>query len=236
MNIRVLAFDLDDTLWDMKQTLLRAESLLAKWLSENCQGFSYDIKQMRGIREHLLLEDPTLAVDLSLLRKKVIETALRAADYQKDEAITYAERAFDVFFSARNQVTFFDGAIASLQKLSEDYVLGSLTNGNADIRKLGLSNYFSFAYSAADVGSPKPAPDLFNAALKHTKTKPEQMIYIGDHPFHDIDAAKQIGIRTIWVNREKKQYTGTTCPDQEIIHLGNLPDAVDNIDNSSSAD
>ncbi len=232
MNIRVLAFDLDDTLWDMRQTLLRAEALLAQWLSENCRGFSYDTSRMRTIREDLIKEEPALSVDLSRLRKRVIEAALVASDYNQDEAVVYAERAFEIFFSARNQVTFFDGAIASLEKLSRNYILGSLTNGNADIGRLGLSSYFSFAFSAADVGRPKPAPDLFESALRHTGTTPDQMIYIGDHPLHDIDAAKQIGIRTIWVNLGEKQYTGSINPDQEITHLSSLPEAVSNIDGS----
>jgi putative hydrolase of the HAD superfamily len=162
--------------------------------------------------------------------------ALIASDYKQEEAISYAEHAFEVFFTARNQVTFFDGAISSLEKLSQDYILGSLTNGNADIKKLGLSDYFNFAFSAADVGSPKPAPDLFKAALTHTGTSPEQMIYIGDHPLHDMDAAKRVGIKTIWVNRGKLPYSGSTSPDQEVIHLGSLPEAVNKIDTRTSND
>jgi HAD superfamily hydrolase (TIGR01509 family) len=235
MNIRVLSFDLDDTLWDMRQTLLRAERLLAQWLAENCRGFSYDTTKIRQIRENVLQAEPALAVDLSRLRKRVIESALIGYGYERSEAVVHAERAFDVFFSARNQVTFFDGAIAALEKLSKSYVLGALTNGNADIDKLGLSNYFSFAFSAADVGTPKPAPALFETALKHTGTRPEQMIYIGDHPLHDMDAAKRVGISTIWVNLSGKAYTGSISPDQEIAHLESLPDAVRVIELNSPA-
>ena len=232
MNIRVLAFDLDDTLWDMRETLLRAEALLAEWLSVNCHGFAYDLGKMRTIREHLLKQEPALAVDLSQLRKRVIESALLAFGYSQADALLYAERAFEIFFSARNQVTFFEGAMDSLKELSQFYTMGSLTNGNADIGKLGLSGYFSFAFSAADVGRPKPAPDLFETAIRHTGIKPEQMIYIGDHPLHDMDAAKQIGIKTIWVNLAEKPYSGSIYPDQEITHMAALPGAVSTIDAS----
>lgn len=234
MAIKVLAFDLDDTLWDMRQTLLRAEKLLGEWLAKNCQGFSYDIKAIRQIREQVVIEQPSLAVNLSQLRVRVIQRALMASDYPEAQATAYAEEAFEIFFAARNQVIFFDGAIKSLEALSENYILGSLTNGNADIVKLGLSGFFSFTFSAADVGTPKPAPDLFETALKHTGVKPNEMIYIGDHPLHDIDAAKHLGINTIWVNLANREYTGNMHPDQQVVHLSHLPGAVSKIDVKSS--
>ena len=53
MSIKVVAFDLDDTLWDMKPTLIRAERVLGKWLAENCPNLTYDVETMRQIREAL---------------------------------------------------------------------------------------------------------------------------------------------------------------------------------------
>jgi putative hydrolase of the HAD superfamily len=230
MPIKVLAFDLDDTLWDMRPTLLRAEKVLIAWLTENCSDCSFSGQDMRQVREQLLDKEPGLAVNLSELRTRVISETLIAADYPPAQAASYAEEAFQVFFEARNQVAFFDGAIDSLDSLHNEYVLGSLTNGNADIDKLGLSHYFSFAFSAADVGSPKPAPDLFVAALKHTGVDVQEMIYIGDHPLLDMDAAKKLGINTIWINLSEQEFDGSLAPDQQITHLGQLPKAVYNID------
>ena len=52
--------------------------------------------------------------------------------------------------------------------LARRHRLGALTNGNADIARLGLDRFFRFAFSAADVGAAKPAPEMFRAALLHT--------------------------------------------------------------------
>ncbi|MDK1023055.1 MAG: HAD-IA family hydrolase [Gammaproteobacteria bacterium] len=230
MAIKVLAFDLDDTLWDMRPTLIQAEKVLADWLSSNCSQLQYDVVSMRQFREQILGAEPSLVADLSLLRKRVIRHALEISGYSSEDARNYSNKAFDVFFEARNNVIFFDGVIESLARLVCSYTLGSLTNGNADINKLGLADYFSFAFSAADVGSPKPAPDLFRAAVKHTGAAPGEMIYIGDHPLLDMDPARQFGFNTIWINRGARSFTGKHSPDQEITNLAHLPLAVDEIE------
>jgi putative hydrolase of the HAD superfamily len=155
---------------------------------------------------------------------------LISSAYTDKEASDYSNQAFEVFFEARNDVDFFAGVIESLERLSQTYTLGALTNGNADIEKLGLSRHFSFAFSAADVGSPKPAPDLFAEAIRHTGVEPGEMIYIGDHPLLDMDAAKQFGLHTIWINRALADFSGKLDPDREVSNLAHLPRAVAEID------
>ena len=39
--IRVIAFDLDDTLWYVGPVIKRAESILADWLEKEVPGYSY---------------------------------------------------------------------------------------------------------------------------------------------------------------------------------------------------
>ena len=45
-----------------------------------------------------------------------------------------------------------DDAAAALEALAERYQLGVITNGNADVRRLGLSEYFQFALCAEELG------------------------------------------------------------------------------------
>jgi len=226
MAIKVLAFDLDDTLWDMKPTLIRAEQVLYAWLKSNCPRINYDSVNMRGLRAEVLQQQPELKTSISELRRKVIERALELSGYTSTESERYSHQAFEVFLEARNQVIFFDGALDALQQLAGHYVLGTLTNGNADIHRLGLSNYFSFSFSAEQVGAPKPAPNLFHTALDHTGVEAQEMVYIGDHQELDVDAAQTVGLRTIWVNLNGHSYAGAHPPDEEINQLSDLPAAV----------
>ena len=125
---------------------------------------------------------------------------------------------------------FFDGALESLAILAKHYVLGALTNGNADFTKLKLDGYFSFGYSAASVGAGKPAPDMFHAALEHTGAKPEQVVHVGDHPVDDIQGASQLGMHTIWVNLSGEALPpGTPKPSDEVARVHDIPTAVSRI-------
>lgn len=230
MAIKVLAFDLDDTLWDMRPTLIRAEKKLYAWLKSNCPRISYDLVAMRELRNEVLQEHPQLKTSISELRRRVIERALQLSGYTAAESETFSHQAFEAFLQARNQVLFFEGALDAVQQLTRHYVLGTLTNGNADIKRLGLADYFSFSFSAEQVGAPKPAPNLFYAALKHTGVKAQEMIYIGDHPEFDISAAHKVGLQTIWVNLNAQAFTGEVLPDEEINQLSDLSAAVSKID------
>ena len=58
-------------------------------------------------------------------------------------------------------MTFYEDVITVLEKLSAQYKLGVLTNGNADVNKLGIGHLFDFSVSSMDVKSNKPAQGHF---------------------------------------------------------------------------
>ena len=45
--IKVIAFDLDDTLWAVKPVIIRAEKRLDEWLSLTVPDLKYDVTGMR---------------------------------------------------------------------------------------------------------------------------------------------------------------------------------------------
>ena len=52
---------------------------------------------------------------------------------------------------------------------------------------------------------PKPAPDLFNEALKlWGNPNTERILMVGDNPICDIEGAQKLGISTCWINGKKK--------------------------------
>ena len=224
--IRVIAFDLDDTLWHVHPVIVRAEKRLAEWLGNTVPGFRYDPMQMRGHREQVVESDPNIAHQLTELRRRVIEAALIATGVPAAQAADTAEGAMEVFLTARNEVEFFEGALEAIQLVARDYQLGALTNGNADITRLGLAEHFSFAFSAEEVGAPKPAPDLFHRALAHTGVQPHEMVYVGDDPVKDVDTANRVGLHTIWVANDARPGPGETDPDHVISSIGDLPEAI----------
>ncbi|MBT4615820.1 MAG: HAD family hydrolase [Gammaproteobacteria bacterium] len=223
--IRVIAFDLDDTLWNVAPVIKRAESILADWLEKEVTGYSYEPSKLMPIRERLLSDDPSLGHRLTAFRQQLIKASL-VSYLDEQSAASHAEGAMEIFLAARNEVEFFEGALDTLRDIARSFQLGAITNGNADIYRLGLNDCFSFAFSAEQVGAPKPAPDLFHAALAHTGCEPAQMVYVGDDPIKDVDAANEVGLHTIWMKSNDKLIKGESNPDETIDDIRALPDAI----------
>lgn len=109
-----------------------------------------------------------------------------------------------------------------LERLAQRYPLGALSNGNADIHRVGLAHLFDFAFNAVDVGAAKPAPALFLAACRHLNMTPAQIVHVGDDPEHDVGGAASVGLRTVWVNRTGRKWPGGFRADAEIHALDEL--------------
>ena len=227
-GIKVLSFDLDDTLWPCSTTILRAEALLYQWLTDHVPAItkSYDIYQLRDRRRSLLTSHPDLAYDLTRLRLKSFELLAEEFELADD----WIKPAFEIFYEARQQVTLFDDVKPVLDKLTKEFQLVSLTNGNADTVKTGVDHWFDFALNSASVGKLKSEPDIYRQVQKLTNVEARQMVHIGDDPLHDITGAKTAGIFAIWLNRDKKPWLLDDCqPDGEIESLHELPALVDKL-------
>jgi len=153
----------------------------------------------------------------------VLFHALEEAGYDDHQANDLADQSFEVFLHARHQIEVFPEVEPTLETLAKHYALGVVTNGNADVRRLGLADYFKFALCAEDIGIAKPDARLFHEALQRGGATPETAVHIGDHPGDDIAGAQQAGMRAIWFNPTGKAWEADTAPDAHIRSLTELP-------------
>ena len=221
-TIKVLSFDLDDTLWPCFPTIKRAEILLYQWLSDQVPVITqhYDIYQLREKRRLLLNNHSDLAHDLTQLRIKSFEMLADEFELSSD----WIKPAFEIFYEARQQVTLFDDVKPVLDELNEEFKLVSLTNGNASTVETGVDHWFDFALNSASVGKLKSEPDIYRHVQKLANIEARQMVHIGDHPLQDISGAKSAGVFAVWLNRENRSWTLESCqPDAVISSLFELP-------------
>ena len=221
-TIKVLSFDLDDTLWPCFPTIKRAEQLLYQWLSDQVPVITqhYDVYQLREKRRLLLNNHSDLAHDLTQLRIKSFEMLANEFELSSD----WIKPAFKIFYEARQQVTLFDDVKPVLDELNEEFKLVSLTNGNASTVETGVDHWFDFALNSASVGKLKSEPDIYRQVQKLANIEARQMVHIGDHPLQDISGAKSAGVFAIWLNRENRSWTLESCqPDAVIGSLHELP-------------
>ena len=196
-DIRAIAFDLDNTLWDVEPVLERAEQCLAAWLQEHCPRLALSREQMRAAREQLAQREPHNAHDLSYLRVATLTAHAREHGY--DERV--ARDAFEVFLAARNAVEIFPDVAPALARLRLRYALASLSNGNADLARIGLDHIFNVSLNARQIGAAKPHPRCFERLSGELALDPGAIAYVGDDPQLDVAAARAAGLRTVWMNR-----------------------------------
>lgn len=224
MTIRLITFDLDDTLWDIAPVIHSAEDALRTWMETEASRLGpVPVEHLWQIRDRLLERDPGLRHRVSELRRRVIHGALQDAGYEEPEAGQLAEAGFAIYLAARQQVTLYEDVHETLEQLSLRYDLGVLTNGNADVHEIGLADYFRFALCAEELGIGKPDPHPFNEALRRAGVTADAAVHVGDNPVDDIQGAQQAGLRAIWFNPTGKLWPGEKAPDAEIRSLNELP-------------
>ncbi|MEB0043867.1 MULTISPECIES: HAD-IA family hydrolase [unclassified Pseudomonas] len=224
MTLQLITFDLDDTLWDTAPVIISAEATLREWLTDHAPKLgAVPVEHLWSIRERVLSNDPSLKHRISALRRQVLFHALEEAGYDHGNASALADQSFEVFLQARHQIEVFPEVEPTLEVLASHYALGVVTNGNADVRRLGLADYFKFALCAEDIGIAKPDARLFHEALRRGGATAATAVHIGDHPGDDIAGAQQAGLRAIWFNPAGKPWDAEKAPDAEVRSLTELP-------------
>jgi len=205
MTIKSISFDLDDTFWPLMPTILEAEKKSRDWIEKNYPGALNSLTRevSMEIRDKLLREDSTIMNRISELRFKIFLEAGIRSGYSENESTSMAEEAFQIFFVGRNKVNFYDGVIETLDLLKEKYSLGVITNGNADLEMIGIAHYFDYIFSPVELNAHKPDPKMFEAVLKETGLKAEEICHIGDHPVNDVKASYDFGCKPVWFKEKE---------------------------------
>ena len=225
MQLLALSLDLDDTLWPVVPAIEHAERQLDQWL--RCRhpriADAFPVPALRRLRERISEQRPDLAHDFSAQRRLTLTTAFAACG----ESTRGVDEAFEVYFEARNQVELYPDAAEALERLARRLPLIGLTNGNADLGRIGLERHFRFCLSAREAGCAKPATRIFHAACRRLGVPPEAVLHIGDDPALDVVGARVAGLRSAWINRGGLRWEHGQAPDLEFNNLIALADWCD---------
>lgn len=229
--IRLITFDLDNTLWDINPVILEAERAMRSWVKEHVpEAIAHlEMDRLKGVYKHLLNTEPDLKGFPTRFRKRLLYSVFKEVKLDDEQALLRSEQAFEVFYEYRNRITLFHQAEHILDTLSARYPLIALTNGNASLKLVGIDRYFKAHFSAETEGHPKPHKAMFEKALQFLDIKAKQAIHIGDHPEEDVEAARMLGFHTIWFNADGRQPAGLCQPSREIHSLDSMVSAVNSI-------
>ena len=220
-TIRAITLDLDDTLWPVGPTIVRAERLAHDWLLQHAPAVAdaWPVDRLRALRLSILESRADLRHDLLAVRRLALETAFEASAARDAGNTQRIADALDVFMAARNQVALYPEVAASLQRLSQRYSIASLTNGNADLARIGLDHLFQATVSAHAHGTSKPDPALFHIACRALDCAPGEVVHLGDDAELDVRGARAAGLHAVWINRAGVPWPGddppVTVPDMD---------------------
>ena len=203
-NIKVIAFDADDTLWVNETYFRNAEhqfaKLLAKYETENKidqEIFKTEIKNLKlygyGVKGFILsMVECALELSNYQISQKTIEAILNIGKKMLEEPIE-----------------LLDGVEEVLQSLEGKYKLIVATKGDLldQERKLEKSNLLSY-FHHIEVMSDKKEKDYLKL-IKHLDIHPSELLMIGNSLKSDVLPLIEIGasaihvpFHTTWVHEE----------------------------------
>ena len=204
-RVRLVTFDLDDTLWDTWSVLTKAHQVKQEYMEKHYPRITakWDLAATRKHNTDVRNAGPDLAHSFTASHREAIRLQAVAAGYDEASAVDDIYGAFAV---ARNDVTLYDHALEMLSSLKQmGLIIGTITNGNADATKIrGLCDFISFAVDAHQAGAAKPNPAVFHLALTRAAEvgdgsliEPDECVHVGDDLTSDVLGAQRVGFRTI---------------------------------------
>jgi len=218
-RVRAITLDLDDTLWPVWPTIQRAEQVLSNWLAQHAPAtaaLSAQVEVKKAVRADIHARHADRAHDLSFLRLETI----RALLLQAGDPGHLAESAFEAFFAERQRVDLFEDALPALAFWSQRYPVVALSNGNADVHRVGIAQHFHASVSAKSLGVAKPDLRIFLAGAAAAGVSPHEVLHVGDDAHADGVGALAAGMQVAWLNREGHEWShGDTRPHLEVPDL-----------------
>ena len=85
------------------------------------------------------------------------------------------------------------------------------------LERTGLSELLDGALSSAEVGAPKPDPEIFTRALALAGARPEEALHVGDDVDADVRGALAAGIEPVLIDRD-----GSLAPPAGVRRIASL--------------
>lgn len=200
MSFQALTLDLDDTLWPIAPTIRAAEAAADAWFAEQApivlEAWSPGGRVL--LRKRVIAAFPGQGHDLGFLRREMFRQMLEDCGLDGRRAA----EVYEVFIAERQRVTLYPGALEALEKLAARYPLAAISNGNADLARVGLDRHFRFGLSASEHGAAKPDPGIFHAACSRLGVDAGRVLHVGDDAHSDVIGARRAGLRAAWINAQ----------------------------------
>lgn len=227
-KIKAIAFDLDHTLYDRYGTLRSIAYLLKQRYKD----------RLNPVLSAAQIGDMLVEVDKNHIYDGwpvMFEELLARGMFINPPSF---EEYFAFFMGAFQKIAvpfpMVDGMLAGLQE--QGYKVGLLTNGESIIQRgkvklIGLEHSFDQILAGEEMGIQKPATQPFEKMARCLGCTTEQMVYVGDNPLNDMEAARRAGCIPIWVKTSGKDWAFPEYekPRYEVNDILELPELLEQL-------
>ncbi len=191
MSIKLVIFDLDDTLYPEIEFVMsgfrEVSKIIAKDFKISC---NYIFKMLKNEYKK----------DRKFVFNRVIE---EFESYDVD----YVKKLVDIYRTHKPKINLYDDVNKILPILKNYLYLGIITDGYPitqmlKIKALEIESYFDkIIYTGEKEGYSKPSSLPFLDILREFSLSPYEAIYIGDNIEKDFKGPKEIGITSVKISR-----------------------------------
>jgi HAD superfamily hydrolase (TIGR01662 family) len=248
LSIRAIIFDLGHTLWDIgshPEALDAAYADMRATLAERLERTDLPdaMAFQAAVRDVLFAASETYFTNSAAVEQPPstlwVDRGCRALGIELEDALL-REITPPLFATEIDSLICADDTVEVLASLSNrGYRLGCITNTLADVgairamlRKHGLDQFMESVVVSADEGWRKPHRSLFEKAARELDVQPDECVFVGDSPVHDVGGAKAAGMYAVLTRQyaTRPYADGQPQPDAVIEDLRELASAVTQIE------
>ncbi len=193
-NIQAIFFDLDNTLIDRNAAF---DQCINAFFISNLSDFDY--KKERGS----ILKKDNWGYTSRIEFCSWFIQKYQPKNYNKQTFWQYQKRTISDYINPiSNELKLL------LNQLKKQYIIGIITNGSIynQSRKLEKAKFLDIfdkknIFISEEYKISKPNPKIFTIVLNKLNLKSDKLLYIGDDAINDILGAKQVGIKTCWLQQ-----------------------------------
>lgn len=217
--------------------------MTSKWLTFDCYGTLVDWRQgmtaalhsvagadaERLLTEYHLHEHVVQEQNPAWTYRAVLAEALRRAAEVCEVSLTADE--CDVLGRTLPSWPVFPDTNRALRELeARGYRFGVLSNVDRELLEQTLTQFdvrIDVTVTSSDIGSYKPAPGHFETFQAASGAGEHEWIHVACSWFHDVEAADRLGVRSIYINREKTPHSDGDLAAAVLPDLVTLPEVAE---------
>lgn len=224
--IKYIFFDLDETLIDIKKAQNTAiESLFDMFKFNKKTDLDSFIKKWDELTDFHYKFYTSKQISYEEQRRRRIIDLFKTYNIElsSDPMVVY-----NIYLKEfENAWSVYDDVVETLKELkAKDYILGLISNGDYDqqvqkMKKVGIFEMFDYVNTSSQFEVSKPDTRVYETIFKMHGINYENVCYVGNSYKKDILPCRQLGIKTILIDRKNVDYN-----DSELVKTDTLSDIL----------